>query len=170
LDESSKELAGKEAFIEQRVIFKLDLPNRKIISVKSKPCKRLFEVLRPILHKYNYGLEMVQVFTKESGNQIDTTLQVTSVDGMRLSIVSNEAVSNAENSMQAEKQIIMQNFNLRNAPVTFVRPNKLVSSVSNPQLNTLDEITNKVFNEVLQGKGESAAGIANCDQASLKVC
>lgn len=57
----STTLAGKEVLIEQRVVFKLDLPNKKIISVKSKPCKLLSEVLRPILQKYNYQLECVTV-------------------------------------------------------------------------------------------------------------
>lgn len=57
----STSVAGKEVLIEQRVVFKLDLPNKKIISVKSKPCKILSEVLKPILQKYNYQLEMVTV-------------------------------------------------------------------------------------------------------------
>lgn len=61
LDQPSNQIAGKEVLIEQRVVFKLDLPNRKIISVKSKPCKALGDVLRPILHKYNYRLELVTV-------------------------------------------------------------------------------------------------------------
>lgn len=61
LDAQSSSLASKEVLIEQRVIFKLDLPNRKVISVKSKPCKALGEVLRPILHKYNFKLDLVQV-------------------------------------------------------------------------------------------------------------
>lgn len=61
LDAISTSLAGKEVLIEQRVVFKLDLPNRKIISVKSKPCKTLNDVLRPILQKYNYQLESVTV-------------------------------------------------------------------------------------------------------------
>jgi regulator of G-protein signaling len=61
LEGAAAGLAGKEVQIEQRVIFKLDLPNRKVISVKSKPCKALGEVLRPILHKYNYRLDLVQV-------------------------------------------------------------------------------------------------------------
>lgn len=54
-------LAGKELLIEQRIIFKLDLPNRKVISVKSKPAKTLGEVLKPIFHKYNYRFDLVQV-------------------------------------------------------------------------------------------------------------
>lgn len=61
LETPSISLAGKELFIEQRVVFKLDLPNKKIISVKSKPCKLLVDVLRPILSKYNYDLEYVTV-------------------------------------------------------------------------------------------------------------
>lgn len=64
LDLPSTTLAGKEVLIEQRVVFKLDLPNKKIISVKSKPCKVLGEVLRPILHKYSYRLELVTVNQK----------------------------------------------------------------------------------------------------------
>lgn len=57
----STSVAGKEVLIEQRVVFKLDLPNKKIISVKSKPCKLLSEVLKPILSKYNYHLESITV-------------------------------------------------------------------------------------------------------------
>lgn len=61
LNVASTSVAGKEVLIEQRVVFKLDLPNKKIISVKSKPCKLLSDVLRPILQKYNYQLESVTV-------------------------------------------------------------------------------------------------------------
>lgn len=61
LNVTSTSVAGKEVLIEQRVVFKLDLPNKKIISVKSKPSKLLSEVLRPILQKYNYQLELVTV-------------------------------------------------------------------------------------------------------------
>lgn len=59
--DSSRILAGKVVVVEQRVVFKLDLPNKKVISVKSKITKTLGEVLRPILHKYNYKLDLVQV-------------------------------------------------------------------------------------------------------------
>lgn len=59
---SSTSIAGKEILIEKRVLFKLDLPNKKIISVKSKPTKMLSEVLKPILHKYNYdSIDSVKV-------------------------------------------------------------------------------------------------------------
>lgn len=61
LDAESITIAGKEVTIEQRIVFKLDLPNRKVISVKSKTSKQLEEVLRPILSRYNYRLELVRV-------------------------------------------------------------------------------------------------------------
>jgi regulator of G-protein signaling len=155
--------------IEQRVIFKLDLPNKKVISVKSKICKTLSEVLRPILHKYNYRLDLVQVFGRDTPDPIDMSLPVTAVDGQRLQIVCKEenpdlvgelTVINTSKQKQSP-----QNFKLGH--VTFVRANKLTTSASNPQLNTLDEITNKVFNELLQGKSE---GVVNGAKASLKVC
>lgn len=59
LDEDAIVLSGKEVKIERRVVFRLDLPNRKTIAVKSKQNKSLSQVLRPILHKYGYRLEMV---------------------------------------------------------------------------------------------------------------
>lgn len=61
LDAPSVTCAGKELTIDQRIVFKLDLPNRKVISVKSKTSKQLEEVLRPILFKFNFRLELVQV-------------------------------------------------------------------------------------------------------------
>lgn len=61
LDSDSISIAGKEVTIEQRIVFKLDLPNRKVISVKSKTTKQLEDVLRPILSRYNYRLDLVRV-------------------------------------------------------------------------------------------------------------
>jgi regulator of G-protein signaling len=59
LDDESVVLAGKEVRVEKRVVFRLDLPNRKTVGVKAKPGKLLCEILRPILHKYGYKLELV---------------------------------------------------------------------------------------------------------------
>lgn len=89
------------------------------------------------------------------------------------------------NSSPKQKQT-PQNFKLGNGPVTFVRANKIPSTVpsnpnltasaSNPQLNTLDEITNKVFNELLQGKVDGQGmvngvngNIRPSEQGSIKV-
>lgn len=163
------------------MIFKLDLPNKKVISVKSKTCKVLSEVLRPILHKYNYRLDLVQVFCKESSDPMDMALPVTAVDGQRLQIMcKNEnlelvgEVTAINTSNGGKQKQSPQNFKLGAVPVTFVRANKLTTSASNPQLNTLDEITNKVFNELLQGKvdgqGMTNGNVRPSDQESVKVC
>ena len=165
--------------IEQRVIFKLDLPNKKVISVKSKTCKILSEVLRPILHKYSYRLDLVQVFGRDGPDPLEMSLSVTAVDGQRLQIVcknENLELIGEMTAINTKQKHLPQNFKLGNVPVTFVRANKLITSASNPQLNTLDEITNKVFNELLQGKveGQEAAdktcgNVKPSDQGSVKV-
>ncbi|KFB40885.1 AGAP002411-PC-like protein [Anopheles sinensis] len=87
LDGPSVSLAGKEVNIDQRVVFKLNLPNRKMISVKSKATKPLADVLRPILHKYNYELDQMKV-TDASDVGLDMTQPVTTVDGLCLYIRS----------------------------------------------------------------------------------
>ncbi|XP_065167467.1 regulator of G-protein signaling loco-like isoform X2 [Atheta coriaria] len=115
ISESALKLAGCEVDIEQRVCFKLNLPNKKVIAVKSKSTKLLVEVLRPILEKYSYILEQVTVsFNNEPAN---IHLQVTSFDNER---------------------IIVQ---LKEAP-----------KIETP--STLEEITNRVYEDILQEKSE----------------
>lgn len=96
IESMSTKIAGKQVNIEQRVTFKLDLPNKKIISVKSKPEKVLEEVLRPILHKYHYSLDDVLVHLRDSTPSSGTTkslikLMVTDIDGKRLTILDRRA-------------------------------------------------------------------------------
>lgn len=59
LDESATVLAGKEVKIEWRIEFRLDLPDRKSLTVKSKPSHTLGAILGPILTKHGYNLHMV---------------------------------------------------------------------------------------------------------------
>lgn len=59
LDEDARVLEGQEVRMVHRVVFRLDLPNRKTLTVKAKHGKSLAQVLRPILSKYGYRLEMV---------------------------------------------------------------------------------------------------------------
>lgn len=61
LDDDSSSLANHQVRLEQRVMFRLDLPNRKTVSVKAKASKTLVQVLRPVLHKYNYPIDMVTI-------------------------------------------------------------------------------------------------------------
>lgn len=59
LDDSASVLAGKEVKIEWRIEFRLDLPDRKSLTVKSKPSHTLGAILGPILTKHGYSLQMV---------------------------------------------------------------------------------------------------------------
>ena len=47
--------------IERRVLFRMDLPNKKCIGVKAKPNRLIRDVFRPILQKYGYKMEDIDV-------------------------------------------------------------------------------------------------------------
>ncbi|XP_034127313.1 regulator of G-protein signaling loco isoform X6 [Drosophila guanche] len=139
LQQSSQLLAGKEVVIERRVAFKLDLPDPKVISVKSKPKKQLHEVIRPILTKYNYKMDNVQVIMRDTQAPLDLMQPVTMADGQRLRIVLLQDFQSGGGSSMPPKQ---------------TKPMKPLPSTAQGQL---DELTNKVFNELLQSKAEAAA-------------
>lgn len=205
LDGPSSSLAGKEVNIDQRVVFKLSLPNRKMISVKSKATKPLGDVLRPILLKYNYELDQMNVYSKEA--YLDMTYPVTSVDGLWLQVrngnendfhqdLTRTIASRSERAYAnqvpplpiiatSQHQQIINHFQqqlqhqqhhngfLNNNNVTKksqlpygAQPHhnnnnnhlkgkdetKDDAAGSKQELNMLDEITNKVFNELMNGK------------------
>lgn len=47
--------------IERRVLFRMDLPNRKSIGVKAKPNRTIRDVFKPILNKYGFKLDNIFV-------------------------------------------------------------------------------------------------------------
>lgn len=129
ISELSTALAGCEVRIEQRVIFKLDLPNKKVIAVKSKSSKIIEDVLKPILNKYDYHLNQVKVSIKS--DIVDVTQPVTSIDRLRLNIQVNED-SKEHSCSQNTKPLQIKVFNA----------------------SSLEEITNKVFKELLHEKAD----------------
>ncbi|KQS52490.1 regulator of G-protein signaling loco isoform X1 [Drosophila erecta] len=133
----SQILAGKEVVIERRVAFKLDLPDPKVISVKSKPKKQLHEVIRPILSKYNYKMEQVQVIMRDTQAPIDLNQPVTMADGQRL-------------------RIVMLNSDFQVGGGSSMPPKQSKPMKPLPQ-GQLDELTNKVFNELLASKADKAS-------------
>lgn len=137
VQQPSQLLAGKEVVIERRVAFKLDLPDPKVISVKSKPKKQLHEVIRPILNKYNYKMEQVQVILRDSQAPLDLNQPVTMADGQRLRIVLLHSDFQAGGGSSA--------------------PPKLSKPMKPLPQGQLDELTNKVFNELLASKADAAA-------------
>ncbi|XP_017846612.1 regulator of G-protein signaling loco isoform X2 [Drosophila busckii] len=138
--QSAQLLAGKEVLIERRVVFKLDLPDPKVISVKSKPKKQLHEVIRPILHKYNYQMECVHVLLRETQTPLDLMQPVTVADGQRLQISLRQPTKPQSRS--------------------------LIEAAA--AQGHLDELTNKVFNELLQSKADAAACHKPSDVCSMK--
>ncbi|KAL0269753.1 UNVERIFIED_CONTAM: hypothetical protein PYX00_007383 [Menopon gallinae] len=140
LDEEAASLSNKEVRVEQRVVFRVDLPNRKTVSIKAKTSKTLGQVLRSVLHKYSYRLELITVCSMSENEVLELSLPVTAVDGRRLTVLTRSESWRNENHPTAAK--------------TFVKA-----------APTLDEITNRVFEELLQGKSE---GIEKSEQGSIK--
>ncbi|XP_049825933.1 regulator of G-protein signaling loco isoform X3 [Aethina tumida] len=85
INDSSSKLAGCEVEVEQRVVFRLDLPNKRIVSVKSKYTKPIQDILRPILHKYEFNMDQMKVTTHQ-GAPVDVTQHVITIDGARLTV------------------------------------------------------------------------------------
>lgn len=172
LQASTQELAGEEVEIEQRIAFKIYLPDPKVISVKSKPKKFLHEVVGPILQKYNYDLEKVDVLRRDNHDKVDLAQQVTTVDGQRLQIVIHK-------DAEREKILDYQNDNIsmkwmkskelvneivaRNANADNFRRNMISSQ------NNLDAITNSIFNDIIQDKAKPERKMPPTDQYSIQV-
>ncbi|CAB3362545.1 Hypothetical predicted protein [Cloeon dipterum] len=132
LSDESSVLSGKEVRVEQRVVFRLDLPSKKTLGVRAKASKTLAEVLKPILNKHNLKLENAIVTLICDTTPLDVNKPITSVENERLQVcISGNSAGQAKGNK-----------------------------------STLDEITNRVFEELLQGKPtESAQG---SDQGSVK--
>ncbi|XP_052836905.1 regulator of G-protein signaling loco isoform X3 [Drosophila gunungcola] len=149
VQQPSQMLAGKEVLIERRVAFKLDLPDPKVISVKSKPKKQLHEVIRPILSKYNYKMDQVQVIMRDTQAPLDLNQPVTMADGQRLRILllghSDFQVGGGSGSGSSSSSMTM----------TTVPPKQSKPMKPLPQ-GQLDELTNKVFSELLASKVDAA--------------
>ncbi|CAL4109978.1 unnamed protein product [Meganyctiphanes norvegica] len=136
--EDSSVLGGQEVRIEQRILFRLDFPNRKTVCVKAKPHKNTSDVLKPILAKYGYKLELMAIHKIGEDKSINLKTQVNELDGQRLVVQTKEEVKEWG-----------------------VEPGRIKK-----RTNTLDEITNRVFNEVLEGKTDNfdELGVLDIDE------
>ncbi|XP_038070832.1 uncharacterized protein LOC119739819 isoform X3 [Patiria miniata] len=83
-------MAGADIVVEQRVVFKMELPSHRVIGVKSKPTKKLIEVLRPVTHKYNLQLDALVVHLSNSPVPLDLDITVASLDGQKILIETLE--------------------------------------------------------------------------------
>jgi len=144
LEEDAAMLGAQEVRVEDRVVFRLDLPNRKTVAVKSKQGKTLAQVLRPILHRYGYRLEMVTLCLMSENEVVEPTALVDSVDTQRLQVLTRSTPTECAHLGWRGTEC----------------HNKVKSAP------TLDEITNRVFEELLQGKAENLTQAS--DQGSVR--
>ncbi|XP_066586671.1 regulator of G-protein signaling loco isoform X2 [Prorops nasuta] len=120
----SSVLAGQEVEVVPSKILKVDIPLRRTVTVVAHKGRTLKEVLRPLLNKYGYNLESISIWGE--GQRLSVSIQAITAPA-RLTISSNIEDSKKEASTQKFDEVV------QNHP-------------------TLDEITNKVFEELLVGK------------------
>ncbi|XP_046385174.1 regulator of G-protein signaling loco isoform X2 [Ischnura elegans] len=142
LEEDIQMLGSREVRVERRIIFRVDLPSRKTIGVKSGPDRTLGHVLRPILHKYGYRLENVALCLMSENEVLEPSVPVTAVDDEKIQVLTKSGDGwKPETGAQGSGRVDGGRPAVQGAP-------------------TLDEITNRVFEELLAGKvaEEKAAG------------
>ncbi|XP_034948216.1 regulator of G-protein signaling loco isoform X2 [Chelonus insularis] len=123
---SSSVLAGQEVEVVPAKVLKVDLPSRRILTVVAHKGRKLKDVLRPLLNKYGFKLELITIW----GDGHPVSLDIPAINApSRLVLTSNHE--------DFQKDVF-----------------KCPDSVPQGQ-STLDEITNKVFEELLVGKSNN---------------
>ncbi|XP_011882192.1 PREDICTED: regulator of G-protein signaling loco isoform X2 [Vollenhovia emeryi] len=124
----SSVLAGQEVEVVLTKVLKVELPSRRIISVIAHKGKTLKEVLRPLLNKYGFNLDLISIWSE--GRCVPMDIMAINAP-TRIIVVANEE------DFQRE-----------------LHTAKYLDEVPHAQ-PTLDEITNKVFEELLVGKSRN---------------
>ncbi|KAK3595315.1 hypothetical protein CHS0354_004468 [Potamilus streckersoni] len=88
LSEDISVLCSKEVIIEKQVLFRMDLPNKKSISVKAKPNRVILDVIEPILHKYGFRIDSIKVYLSGHTTELDLDSLASSLDNQRVVVVS----------------------------------------------------------------------------------
>ncbi|GFO30557.1 regulator of G-protein signaling 12 [Plakobranchus ocellatus] len=151
LNEDISHLGSKEIIIEPRVMFRLDMPSGKSIGVKAKPNRSIRDVFRPIMHKYGYRMENISVRLVTSQEFLDLDVAVSELDKQRAIIVcSNPDVADWV------RRGGMPGSDMPPAPPSGIeRPQPKASAWRG---GSLEEITNKIFEDLMRGKSQLAHG------------
>ncbi|KAK3607981.1 hypothetical protein CHS0354_009917 [Potamilus streckersoni] len=80
----------KEAIMKKRVLFWIDLPNKKSVDVKDKPTRMIRVVLKPILHKYGFKMDGVDMYLSGHTAVLDLEGLVSSLDNQRVVVVPRD--------------------------------------------------------------------------------
>ncbi|XP_018312460.1 regulator of G-protein signaling loco isoform X1 [Mycetomoellerius zeteki] len=124
----SSVLAGQEVEVVPTKVLKVELPSRRIISIIAHKGKTLKEVLRPLLNKYGFNLDLISIWSEG---------RCVPMDIMAINAPTRIIVMANEEDFQRE-----------------LHTAKYLDEVPHAQ-PTLDEITNKVFEELLVGKSRN---------------
>ncbi|KAK3594597.1 hypothetical protein CHS0354_000390 [Potamilus streckersoni] len=81
---------SKKVIIKKQVLFWIDLPNKKSVDVKVKPTRAIRVVLKPILHKYGYRMDGVDVYLSGHATVLDLEGLVSSLDNQRVVVVPRD--------------------------------------------------------------------------------
>ncbi|XP_055901258.1 regulator of G-protein signaling loco-like isoform X2 [Biomphalaria glabrata] len=157
LNEDISTLGSKEIVIERRVLFRLDLPNGKSIGVKAKPNRSIRDVFKPILTKYGYHIDNIGVHFMGFQDFLDLNTSVSELDNQRVVIVHDIDTAVARLCRCSHhKKILRQGVQ----PVA-LNPTKVPPanrSKSGHRGGSLEEITNKIFEDLMRGKSQLAHG------------
>nr|XP_012146955.1 PREDICTED: regulator of G-protein signaling loco isoform X2 [Megachile rotundata] len=123
----SSVLAGQEVEVVPTKVLKVELPSRRVITVVAHKGRTLKEVLRPLLNKYGFNLDTITVWSDNRSVCPD----ILAVDAPARLILTN---TKDEDPRKEPRTVRSTN------DTPYTQP-------------TLDEITNKVFEELLVGKG-----------------
>ncbi|KAL5022712.1 hypothetical protein ScPMuIL_001867 [Solemya velum] len=140
-------LGSREVTIEMRVLFRLDLPNRKSIGVKAKPNRTIKDVLKPILNKYSYKLENIGVHLSGHTSLLDLESMVSTIENQRAIIIQHDENIDLGQVDQHPK-----------APTHSTALSVKCKSGHNSDHNrlaaSLEELTNHIFEDVMNGKSD----------------
>lgn len=128
-------LGCKEIRVEQRVLFRLDLPKDKTVGVKAKPGRVCGDALTPILLKY--GLKMEDVFMRVAGSNrpVVYSTPVHTIDNQRIIVKLKEDFQGWDDD------------NNNNTTDNIQIRHQIPTPVS-------DDVTNRIFELLLKGKSQ----------------
>ncbi|XP_050397325.1 regulator of G-protein signaling 12 isoform X3 [Patella vulgata] len=157
LSEDISLLGSKEVIIERRVLFRMDLPNKKSIGVKAKPNRTIRDVFKPILNKYGYRVDQVGVQLSGGSDFLDLEVLVSEVDNQRIIIISKEDLNGyygniicyCQKEWGGNDQRVMLTAKPPLASAKFKTKASVHTSAS------LEEITNGIFEDLMKGKSEN---------------
>ncbi|KAL4231489.1 termination of G-protein coupled receptor signaling pathway [Mactra antiquata] len=160
LNEDISTLGSKEVTIERRVLFRMDLPNKKSIGVKAKPNRLIKDVFKPILHKYGYKIDTIDVHLSGQTDTLCLDNLVSTIDSQRVIILNQVPTENLAKSCE--------HHGLHTSSTRPPLPNKftskyghlgLTNTVNNnnnikTDAQTLEIITNEIFGSVMLDKSD----------------